>query len=603
MIPEKYQFVQNTVANILEFIKTGEFVVPEIQRPFIWKRVQVKDLVDSLYHGYPTGYIITWKNPDVKTKDGTISNGRKLLIDGQQRITALRAALVGEEVLNEDFDYTRISIAFNPLETEDSKKFAVQDASHLKDPRWVPDISILFSNDFNMFSFVQEYVQRNPDSDPAKVNTSLQTLKDIANRSIGVIELDQKLDIEEVTEIFIRINSKGTSLNQADFVMSKMAADSDNGGDMMWRSIDYFCHLAAKPEFSRVVKKDEKFVNSQFGSKIMWLSDDHDDIYDPDYGDVLRVSFMHAYDKGKMKDLVSLLSGRDFATKEYRDDVITDTYRRMSASLSDYFNKYNFQQFILALKGAGFVSNRFLNSMMTVDFAYTLYLNLHADPTIPNNEQLKRYVQKWFVLSTLTNRYVGSPESAMDRDLRMIKEKGFLNFYEEVEASELPDTFWTTTLPMKLETSSANSPSYLIFLAAQIRKGCNSLFMDGMKISDLVTTYGDIHHIFPREYLKKHGVERNMYNQIANFAYIDTQVNKTIGMDSPNVYFQKVLDQCNGGPMTIGNIVDNELLMKNMSENCIPSDVVTMEYEDYPEFLKQRRMLIAQMIKEYYESL
>ncbi len=602
MIPEKYQFVQNTVANILEFIKSGEYVVPEIQRPFIWKRSQVRDLIDSLYHGYPTGYIITWRNPDVKTKDGTVSNGRRLLIDGQQRVTALRAALVGEEVLNEDFDYTRISIAFNPLETEDSKKFAVQDASHLKDPRWVPDISILFSNDFNMFSYVQEYAQRNPDSNPAEVNASLQTLKDIANRSIGVIELDQKLDIEEVTEIFIRINSKGTSLNQADFVMSKMAADSNNGGDMMWRAIDYFCHLASKPEFSRIVKKDEMFMQSKFGPMVTWLSDDQDDIYDPEYGDVLRVSFMHAYDKGKMKDLVSLLSGRDFATKEYRDDVITDTYRKMSASLADYFNKYNFQQFILALKGAGFISNRLLNSMMTVDFAYTLYLNLHDDPSIPKND-LKRYVQKWFVLSTLTGRYVSSPESGMDRDLRMIKEKGFLNFFNEIEAAELPETFWTAKLPQSLETSSINNPGHLVYIAAQIRKGCNSLFIDGMKISDLVITYGDVHHIFPREYLKKHGVEKNMYNQIANYAYIDTQVNKTIGMDSPNVYFQKILNQCFGDPVTIGNITDKEVLMRNTDENCIPSDIAGMEYGDYPEFLKQRRMLMAQMIREYYESL
>ena len=603
MISEKYCFMQYSVANVLEFVKSGDYAVPEIQRPFVWKRTQVKDLIDSLYHGYPTGYIIIWKNPDVKTKDGTISKGRKLLIDGQQRVTALMAALLGNEVLDEEFDHVRICIAFNPLETDDTKRFAVQDASHKKDTRWIPDISVLFASDFNMFNFVEDYARSNPGIERSEVSESVQAVKNIANRNIGVIELDQRLGIEEVTEIFIRINSKGTILNQADFVMSKMAADADNGGDMMWRAVDYFCHTVAKPEFSSVVMKDEAFMKSEFGSKITWLFSGCDDVSVPEYGDVLRVAFMHFSGKGKMKDLVSLLSGRDFLNKEYREDVVVETYSRMKSSLGDFFNEYNYKQFILAMKGAGFIDEKLLNSRMTMDFAYALYLNLHDDPSVPSNEQLKRDVQRWFVMSMLTNRYIGSPESAMDRDLRMIREKGFERFLKEIEASELSDVFWEVTMPSKLETSSPISPSYLIYLAAQIRKGCSSLFMDGMKISDIVSISGDVHHIFPREYLKSYGIGKNMYNQVANYAYIDTQVNKSIGKEAPSSYFSKVVAQCNGGPEVLGNIRNMKVLAKNMAENCIPSEVIGMDHTDYAEFLTKRRKLMSEAIREYYESL
>lgn len=131
------------VSAILGLIDAEDFVIPEIQRPFVWKRSQVRDLIDSLYNGYPTGYIITWKNPGVKAKDGGKANGKKVLIDGQQRVTALMAAIAGKEVLDDDFNKDRIKIAFNPLAEDETKRFTVQDASHLKEKRWIPDISVI----------------------------------------------------------------------------------------------------------------------------------------------------------------------------------------------------------------------------------------------------------------------------------------------------------------------------------------------------------------------------------------------------------------------------------------------------------------------------
>lgn len=600
---EKFTLMQYSVNAILGLIEANDFVIPEIQRPFVWKRSQVRDLIDSLYHGYPTGYIITWKNPSVRTKDGGYSQGKKVLIDGQQRITALMAAISGKEVLDEDFKKDLIKIAFNPLAADDSKRFAVQDASHLKDKKWIPDISVLFSANFKPRAFENEYAKNNPNVDLDELAEEISKLTGIANRQIGVIELDHSLDIDEVTEIFIRINSKGTALSQSDFVMSKMAADTDHDGSIMRKAVDYFCHLAVKPEFYENLKKDTEFQQSIFADKIKWLAKDYDDIYDPGYSDMLRVSFMHQFRRGKLADLVSLLSGRDFETKEFREDIVSDSYQKLEHGILNFINEYNFAQFILAIKGAGFISSKLLNSAMTLDFAYTLYLILLDTPEIPN-VQIKRYVQKWFVLTTLTSRYIGSPESQMDRDMRSIQEKGFKNFLSEVEASALSDTFWTVTLPQNLETSSVNSPAFNVFLAAQVHLNCNSLLMNGIKVSDLITVAGDIHHIFPRAYLKKNGIDsKTKYNQVANYIYLDTQVNKAISDDAPCDYFSKAFMQCETKAIELGNICNLSQLNENLQENCIPLSVKNMDASSYEEFLTERRKLMAFMMKRYYWSL
>ncbi len=603
MTGEKFTLMQYSVHAILGLIEAEDFVIPEIQRPFVWKRSQVRDLIDSLYNGYPTGYIITWKNPDVKTKDGGKANGKKVLIDGQQRVTALMAAISGKEVLDDDFNKERIKIAFNPLAEDETKRFAVQDASHLKDKKWISDISVVFNPEFDPFEFSIHYCELNEGIKPNIVNKAITDLKSIANRQIGVIELDAALDIDEVTEIFIRINSKGTVLSQSDFVMSKMAADSAHNGSLMRKAVDYFCHLAVKPDFYSYLVNDKEFMESKYADKIKWLANDYDDIYDPDYGDMLRVSFMHQFRRGKLSDLVSLLSGRDFVTKEFRDDIVESSYKKLDEGIIKFINKYNFSQFIMAIKGAGFVSSKLLNSKMTLDFAYTLYLMLLNDPQIPN-VQIKRYVQKWFVLSTLTSRYIGSPETQMDRDMRSIEEKGFLKFLEEIEASALSESFWNVTLPQFLETSSINSPVFNTFLAAQINRNCNSLLMNGTKVSDLITVSGDVHHIFPKAYLKKNGINSKVkYNQVANYIYLDTQINKAISDDAPAIYFSKVKEQCRTKNIVFGNISADELLNENLRENCIPDDIFDMDIENYDDFLQKRRKLMAKFVQEYYKNL
>ena len=382
-----------------------------------------------------------------------------------------------------------------------------------------------------------------------------------------------------------------------------MAADTVHGGNILRKVVDYFCHLAVKPDFYPQMIKDLEFEKTEFASKIKWLAKDNEDIYNPDYNDMLRVAFMYSFNRAKLSDLVSLLSGRDFETREFKEEIVEDSYNKLCEGIKVFINEHNFEQFVLAIKGAGFKSSKQLNSQMTLDFAYMLYLKLSKDSSI-SHDQVKHHVQKWFVLSTLTGRYVGSPESVMSRDIRLINEKGFINFFYEIEASVLSDTFWDISLPQNLETTSTNSPAFNTFLAAQINLNCNSLFMHGTMISDLINISGDVHHIFPKAYLKNNGIDtKGRYNQVANFTYLDTQVNKAISDDAPNVYFQRALEQCDKKNIAFGNIFERDALMKNLSENAIPENVVSMTVENYDDFLADRRKLMAQLMMRYYKGL
>lgn len=600
----KYSVAQYSVDNILGFINSGEISIPEIQRPFVWKPKNVRDLIDSLYNGYPTGYLIIWQNPTVRLKDGREAGGTKILIDGQQRVTALMTALAGQQILTEDYEQKAYKIAFNPLAKDDEERFAVQTPAHVKSKNWIPDISVVFKPDFNAFNFINEYIQNNPETSSDVINRAIQKLLDIRTCQMGTIILVPDLDINEVTEIFVRINSQGKRLNEADFAMSKIAADSKYGGNILRKAIDYFCHLAVEPNFyEKLSATDDEFMKSEFAGLLKWLKDDKEAIYDPEYNDMLRVCLMHKFGRGKLGDLVSLLSGRDFETRTYKEEIADESFAKLTAGVKNFMNEYNFKNFVLAIKGCGFISEKLLNSQMTLDFAYTLYLLLSNSKDIDKIE-VKRLVQKWFIMSTLTSRYIGSPESQMDKDLRSIAAKGFKEYFREVEEAELSETFWTVGLVQNLETSSINSPYFNTYIAAQVWNAEASLFSNTTKVADLISVMGDVHHIFPKEYLKQNGYEdKAKYNQVANYTYLDTGVNISIGKKAPNEYFAQAKEQCLNGQCCIGTILNEYDLMNNLKINCIPEGIYTMQAGDYETFLQERRKMMAEKIKNYYYSI
>lgn len=599
-----YSVTTYSVQSILGLIESGDIAIPEIQRPFVWDSTKVRDLVDSLYHGYPTGYLITWKNPDVKIKGGGVAEGKTVLIDGQQRVTALTAALAGKAVLNDDYESKRIKIAFNPLYEGEDTPFAVLTPVIEKDSRWISDIAEFFAPDFDSWSFVNDYIQANPDCNPKIVNSRITDLKAIATRQLGCIVVAAECSIDEVTDIFIRINSKGAVLSQADFAMSKIAADEAHGGNMLRKAIDYYCHLSVKPEFwTTITENDAEFMASEYAAKAAWLKDDKDDIYDPDYNDVLRVAFMHMFRRGKLADLVSLLSGRDFEARDFKSEIADASFAKLHDGVIKFMHKGNFQDFTAALRSAGFVSPAIIGSKGAVNFAYNLYLTLKEDGSIPSTDA-KRWLQRWYVMSVLTGRYSGSSESIMDRDMRGIADRSFVSFYNEITASQLSDNFWSVTLPQSLTTTSIRTGAWMVYVASQVRAADNTLFTNGFKVADVIGNVGDIHHIFPKAYLRKEiDAPQRLYNQIANYTYLEKRINIAIGEKSPGEYFSQARAAIIERKPYFGDISDEETLASSLKANCIPEGVFHMTAKDYETFLAERRTLMAQKIRQYFESL
>lgn len=607
MDKQKYNNYPLAISQILGLIEANDIAIPEIQRPFVWRRSQVRDLMDSLYKGYPTGYIIIWKNPSVKLKNGSLSEGKKVLIDGQQRITALMTAIAGKTIVFDDYSEGRVKIAFDPFaaisENPDAELFAVQTPAHLKSKRWIPDIADIFKSDFSSFKFIHQYVTDNPEMDEEVLHRVLECLKNLKHCNIGVIELDASLDIDIVTDIFIRINSKGTALSQGDFVMSKIAADEIHGGNTLRKVIDYFAHLCKDGTFyNKIKEKDLAFANSGYLNRLEWLKDDKETVYDPECDDVLRVAFMHRCKRAKLADLVAMLSGRDFETREFKEEIVESTYKDLEAGVNNVISGYNFTQFMIAIRAAGFTSKKLVNSVMAIDFAYAVYLILQESKEVPVDE-IKSLVQCWYVLSVLTGRYSASPESSFAKDIRAIGENGVKSTLKAIEDANLSDNFWNIQLNQNLTYVSSINPTYQVFLAAQNFFKKDSL-LSHIPVGELVNLGGDIHHIFPKQYLVDNGFDKNQYNQVANYAYLDTPINIKIGKKAPKVYFNEALDAIKSAEDTSFKSVKSEdEFYRNLEDNCIPYDILEMDYTRYQDFLEGRRAKMTNLIRSYYYSL
>lgn len=595
---QKYAVNQYQIDTILTWVKTGEIAIPEIQRPFVWSATQVRDFMDSLYQGFPVGYIIAWRNPNVKLKDGRTSDGKKILIDGQQRVTSLTAAILGQPVITQDYRKARIRISFNPID----ETFEVFNSAIAKNAAWINDIADLFNPDLNFLSYLKEYGSANPGLSEDLVFERLNAIKNIPLKQIGLIELDADLDIETVTEIFIRINSKGVPLSQADFAMSKIAVAEEYGGPNLRKCIDYFCHLAVAPEFySQIEEADRQFVSTKYFQKMSWLKNENDDLYDPDYTDVLRVAFISEFERGKLADLVSLLSGRNFEKKTYEEEIVERSFLALERGVLGFTNETNFKNFLMIIRSAGFITPGLIRSQAALNFAYVLYLKLKSRGY--QQAEIERYVRKWFVLSVLTGRYSGSLETAFDNDIKNICATSFGDYLRRIEEAELSDIFWNVTLVENMETSAANSPYLNVFFAAQVKMHDKGFLSRDITVNELISLKGDIHHIFPRDYLKKNGLTRKEYNQISNYVYMQSETNIRIGNKPPRVYFGEILEQCNGGPLKYGGISTMEELRHNLAMNCIPESVFTMEIDDYNQFRTERKKLMASKIREYYRML
>ncbi|HRV67075.1 MAG TPA: DUF262 domain-containing protein [Candidatus Nanopelagicales bacterium] len=594
----KYEVKQTAISSLLEDVRQEKIAIPELQRPFVWDSVKVRDLMDSLYNGYPVGYLITWQSVGAHLKGGAVAKFQQILIDGQQRVTALRAAVAGLPVVNKAYKNVRIRIAFNPLTQEFATLTPVID----KNPEWISDISEFFSA-ASQLTFVRTYLEANAGLDPALVESSITRLDGIRNAQIGIISLNDDLDVETVSEIFIRINSKGVPLSSADFAMSKIATYGDTGRNLR-KLIDYFCHLAVAPHvYDDIAGNDQEFAATPYLKAISWLKDDSEELYDPSYGDIIRVAGLVGFSRGRASAIVSELSGRDPETRKVDEDRIPMAFEALEQALLEIVRKYHFENFLMIIKSAGFITSSMVGSKNALNFAYALYLRLRADSTMAEGER-KRIVRRWFVMSMLTGRHSGSFETRWEQDIRRIGEQGAAAYLKQVEDAELTDGFWTVALPANLETTSAISPYFQAFLASQVASGARGFLSKSITVAAMHQQAGDIHHLVPKDYLQKNGYpDRGDYNQVANYALTETSVNISIGNKPPAIYLDDVDRQIETGELKLGEIVSLSELAQNFRENAIPGFMRSVDASSYPEFLLERRKLMAAAIRRHFETL
>ena len=596
MRADNYKITQYSVSSILGYVENSQIAIPEIQRPFVWKGEEVRALIDSLYEGYPIGYLIVWQNSQVRVRNFGKGGTKKILIDGQQRVTALMAALLGKEVLDEQYQSHRIRIAFNPLAGKGEERFAVCDTKHEEDSRWIPDISIFFRRDFSFRQFEKEYKEANPDEDFTLLEESVDTLKEIVKHQVGVIELSFLLDIDVVSEIFIRINLQGKPLNQEDFVMSKISVNEQYGGDYIRNCIDYFCHLLREPSFYQVLQQNEtEFFNSEYGKALTWCQNEEQSLYIPSYADVLKVVLISYFGKTRIGDLVHLLSGRDgekkiFSKKEISKKVSEEAFEKLGAGVKAFVCEENFQGFQKALKKAGYSCSRLLYSQSVLNYCYAMYLLMYRQGI--GEKERESLLSKWITMAMITGHYQSGGESTVQKDYANAQEEGFASYLAQIEELKLTDEFYNNILSEKFTSTTARTAPFLAYEATQCARGVHSLYSD-VTIEELYKNKTESYQILPKAYLAKCGYKtREIYGQVANLTYISKETKDIIRKKSP-VDYKEDLEKAIG----------IEKIRTSLKENGLAETIFTANETDVIQILDDRRRQMALEIRDFYKTL
>ncbi len=581
-----FQQVTFPLSVLLGQIKTGHIGLPDIQRPFVWKNVKVRDLLDSMYRGYPVGYLLLWQT-GVEPTNRTIGGNQKqvapslVIVDGQQRLTSLYAVFTGEEVVRGDFTRERIRIAFNPL----NGRFDVASAATENDRSFVPDITPLLSGQRNLIATFNDYITRLEDARPVSdaergaAEEALGRLQGLSTFPLTALQLASNVQEEHVAEVFVRINSTGKPLNQADFILTLMSVFWDEG-------------RTALEEFARLSKQPNVTEPSPFNPFI-----------EPTPDRLLRVGVGLAFRRARLEYVYSILRGKDPDTGEFSDNLREQQFNRLQAAQEKALNLTHWHDFLQCLTQAGYRNRRMVNSETALFFAYTLFLIGRTELKV-QPKPLRTAIAQWFFMSSMTGRYTGSPESAMESDLAMIRSaetaESFLGTLQQACDIALTSDFWTVTLPNELATSTARSPSLTAYHAAQVLLQAPVLFSD-TNIADWLDPFVnpaksiERHHLFPKAYLGELGVTaRTDTNQIANYAYVEWTDNIKIGASAPIDYVPHF-----EAAMRAASVA--ETAIHHMYRlHALPIGWQMMEYK---EFLAARRELMAALIREGFERI
>lgn len=580
-----------TIGKLIEDIEIGEVALPDIQRPFVWSKPskikKIRDLFDSIYKGYPIGYLLFWENSSRRDYKN-IGFGEKkrstpgyFIIDGQQRLTALFAVMKNQEIMTPDYIRKKIKIAFKPIDGT----FKVGDAATDRDPEFVPNISSLWLDD-GAYAIINRFIdslknKREVSKEEEKtIADNLQTLININKYPITTVDISADLEEETVSDIFVRINSAGVSLTQADFILTLLSVYWEDGR----KKIEQFCL-----ESREMPENDVAY--SPFNHLIK-----------PDPGDMLRILIGLSFKRARMKDVYSIIRGRNPDTGEFSEELRNKQFEILKSNMPITLDNTNWQSFLKILIGSGYKDVDLISSKNAVLYSYILYLIGKINFEI-NNFELQKIIGRWFVMTSITGRYSSSPESAFEKDLNKIKELGSDSFVEGLEKminDNLTNDFWETTLVSQMETSSARSPEANAFYAALNKLGSPVLFSQKL-VGDLYDPSLKLkkkrlekHHIFPKNYLiKKYGFDSNKdkakINQIANLTFLEFEDNIEISDANPNEYFNMVKKRF------------NEIEIKEMlNQHAIPENFYQLEYD---EFLQKRRQLMAGVIRKAFNKI
>ncbi|WP_243438173.1 GmrSD restriction endonuclease domain-containing protein [Fundidesulfovibrio soli] len=580
-----FKRVDYDLSSLLHFIDVGDIGLPDIQRPFVWANAKVRDLFDSMYRGFPVGYLLFWENANVNGAKAIGLDAKahtvpaRLIVDGQQRLTSLYAVFRGKLVLDADYKERRIEIAFRPRDG----KFDVADAAIRKDPEWIPNISELWVSSKSSYKLVSEFIQmlsaRAPltDDEEEMIAHNLDRLFDLQKYPFTALEIASSVDEEQVADIFVRINSEGVKLNQADFILTLLSVFWDEGR----AALETFCQTSRYPAKPGAVA-------SPFNHFIQ-----------PDPDQLLRVSVAYGFGRGRLKSVYQVLRGKDLETDIYSPEHREKQFGILAVAQAQVLDLTNWHQFLSSLVGAGFRSAEMISSQNALLYAYAFYLIGRIRHNVPEHV-LQKTIGRWFFASTLTGRYTNSPESIMDADLNRIKtaktSDDFVRILDEIMSSELTNDYWRITLPADLDSSSARNPGLFGYVAAQNRLGAPVLFSH-KKVSDLIDPALktkkkalERHHLFPRAWLERQGVEdMKLINQMANFALLEWPDNISISDTSPMEYVPEVRSRFTA------------VEWATMCEmHALPENWETLSYD---AFLLRRRELMADIIRRGYETL
>lgn len=571
-----------SLSKLIEDIDMGEIGLPDIQRPFVWTPAKVRDLFDSMYKGFPVGYLLFWVNglgnghrqigTDTKQKIP-----RLLIVDGQQRLTSLYAVLKGKQILRSDYVPQYIQIAFRPKDA----KFEVTDAAIRRDPEFIHDISKLWAGEPTRNRFVKDFIARLreyrevSDKEEDMLNELIDRLYDLQHYPFTALELSPNIEEEQVAEVFVRINSKGITLNQADFILTLMSVFWDEGRSQL----EFFCRGARQPSAGEA---------SPFNYFIQ-----------PDPDQLLRVSVGLGFRRARLQYVYSILRGKDLETEQFSEERRIQQFEVLKNAQAMVLDLQNWHEFLKTLIFAGFRSSSMISSQAALLYGYVMFLIGKCILKLDSYE-LRNLIARWFFMTSLTARYSASPETTMEADLARFRSvnngSDFIKVLDQIIQDTLTEDLWTITLPNELATSSARSPSLFAYYAALNLLDARVLFSK-MKISELLDpsikakkSAIERHHLYPKKYLKNLGMtETRDTNQIANYALVEWWDNIDISDLSPTQYFPKYASR-----------LSPDELQKMCYWHALCGGWESMNYED---FLVSRRKAIAKVIRDGFQKL